>query len=114
MFAWGGRCGRAGTIRSGFFSAWTLMKGCPLGIRTESEEPVLLCKPVRPVLLGNLLAGAVLTAPRGHRFELGHRGPALSRVLRAVLPDQIPDDVRTLEHDAAARGAGRGLAEVAK
>src|ERR1700730_2105293 len=91
-----------------------MTNGPRLGIRAESEEPVLLGKTVRPVLLRDLVPGTVLAPAGRHGLELGHRRATLRRVLRAVLPHQIPHDVGPLEHDTSSSGAGRGLAEITK
>jgi hypothetical protein len=48
----------------------TVFSGIVLGVRSESENPMFLREPVRPVIFRNLPAWLVLAVPRLHSFYL--------------------------------------------
>src|SRR3989449_2091220 len=66
------------------------------------------------MLFRHFLAGQPLAEPRLHRFQLFHRRAAHGRVARAVLAHQFLHQIRSLQHDAAARRVRRKLAEIAQ
>src|SRR5688572_8073141 len=72
-----------------------------LGVRAESEEPVLLGEPVDEVLLGHRLARQVLAGPRLHPRQLDGRGLPQRRVAAAVALDHFLQEIRALQDDAA-------------
>src|SRR3989454_12202931 len=83
-----------------------------LGIRSEAEEPVFLREAVGPVLLRDLRARVVLAVAPAQALQLPERRLPLRRVARAVARDQLPHQVRPLQHDAATRRLRRRVAEV--
>src|SRR5665213_43813 len=95
-------------------SPWLILR--PLAVRPKSKEPMLLGKPVHPVFLGDFVAGIVLAVSADHRFEFGYPRAflAMGRILRAVFHDQLLHEIGAFQHDAAARGFGGELAEVAQ
>jgi hypothetical protein len=72
-------------------------------VHAEIVEPVPLGKAVQPALLWDLAAGMVLRGTNLHGLQFGECRAAGGGVARAVFVDQLPKEVRPLQHDAAAR-----------
>src|SRR5690606_22467813 len=83
-------------------------------VDAEIVEEETLGEAVSEALFGNLGPGRVLGSPHGHGLELGERRAASGRVLRSVTDDEVAEEIRTLEHDAASRRRGGELTEIAK
>src|SRR5437868_14078990 len=103
MLACGLRPFCAGTARGN--SIWVSI----LRVRSETEKPVLLGKAVSPVVFRDFLARLVLAVAGLHGVDFGHGGLPLGGVARAVFFDEVADDVRTFQNDAAAGGLGGGF-----
>src|SRR5436190_840273 len=83
-------------------------------VDAEVVEPVSLRQAIQPILLRYFVAGIVLRRPRLHHVQLRQRRAAYRSVAGAVLLDQLLEQIRPFQHDAAARRRLRQRAEVAE
>src|SRR5881397_1782518 len=110
---WAGRRGRAWiSVRQFLGSRGRDGPIVPLPVGSEIIKPILLGQAVQPMFLRDLLAWQPLTETRCHGFELRQGRAADGCIPGLMALHQLADEVRALEHDAAARVFRRKLAKI--